>query len=140
MSAPSGPQSTSSTPPPATPPGATFAGPPPAGSAPSAAAAPVPGGPPDTDWTDQVTDLIVDSVDKVRARTTGPILEGAKGAVYAIVALVILLPILALGTIGLVRLLNWAIPGDVWIVYALLGIICLIVGVVFWSKRGKPAT
>ena len=136
MSAPSGPQSTSSTRPPATAPGATFAGPPPASSAPPAQLPTAP----DTDWTDQVTDLIVDSVDKVRARTTGPILEGAKGAVYAIVALVILLPILALGTIGLVRLLNWAIPGDVWIVYALLGIICLIVGVVFWSKRGKPAT
>jgi hypothetical protein len=110
-----------------------------AGPPPSAAPGQVPA-PSDADWTDQVTDLIVDSVDKVRARTTGPILEGAKGAVYAIVALVILLPILALGTIGLVRLLNWAIPGDVWIVYALLGIICLIAGVVFWSRRGKPAT
>ena len=27
------------------------------------------------DWTDQVTGLIVDNVDKVRNRTTGPILE-----------------------------------------------------------------
>ena len=106
-----------------------------AGGGPTVAAAP----PTDQDWTDQVTDLIVDSVDKVRARTTGPILEGAKGAVYAIVALVLLIPILVLGMVGLVRLLNWAIPGDVWIVYALLGIIFVIVGVVLWSKRGKPA-
>jgi hypothetical protein len=107
---------------------------------PTVAAAPAAAPAADQDWTDQVTDLIVDSVDKVRARTTGPILEGAKGAVYAIVALVLLVPILVLGMVGLVRLLNWAIPGDVWIVYALLGIIFVIVGVVLWSRRGKPAT
>jgi hypothetical protein len=95
--------------------------------------------PEDQDWTDQVTDLIVDSVDMVRSRTTGPILQGAKGAVYAIVALVLLVPIVVLAMVGLVRLLNWAIPGDVWIVYTLLGIIFVIAGVVLWSKRGKPA-
>ena len=120
MSAPPGPDTPTSTPPPAP---STLAGPPAQ----------------EADWTDQVTDLIVDSVDKVRARTTGPILEGAKGGVYAIVALIILFPILVVGTVGLVRLLNYIIPGDVWIVYALLGIICLIVGVVLWSRRGKPA-
>ena len=62
------------------------------------------------DWTDQVTDLIVDSVDKVRARTTGPILEGSKGAVYAVVALMLLTPVLVMGTVGAVRLLELGPP------------------------------
>jgi hypothetical protein len=87
------------------------------------------------DWTDQVTDLIVDSVDKVRARTTGPILEVSQGAVHALVAAVLLVPVLALTLVGLVRLLNWAIPGDVWFIYAGLGMILVLAGVVLWRLR-----
>jgi len=92
------------------------------------------------DWTDQVTDLIVDSVDKVRQRTTGPILEYSRISVHALVALVLLLPIGALFLIGAVRFLDWAIPGGVWIVYAGLGTIFVLVGVVLWSRRSKLPT
>jgi hypothetical protein len=91
----------------------------------------------DADWTDQVTDLIVDTVDKVRDRTTGPVLEYSRISVHALVALILLLPIGVLFLVGLVRLLNWAIPGDVWIVYAGLGTLFLLVGVVLWSRRSK---
>jgi len=91
----------------------------------------------EADWTDQVTDLIVDSVDKVRDRTTGPVLEYSRISVHALVALILLLPIGVLFLVGLVRLLNWAIPGDVWIVYAGLGTLFLLVGVVLWSRRSK---
>jgi hypothetical protein len=122
-------------------------GPDPASTAPSSASppsprptsSPVPAAAGEPDWTDQIADLIVDSVDKVRSRTTGPILQVAKGAVYAVVAVVLVIPILALGTVGGVRLLDWAIPGDVWIVYAILGMLFLLVGVVLWSRR-KPVT
>lgn len=88
-----------------------------------------------SDWTQQVTDLIVDTVDKVRAKTTGPILEVARGTVLAIVAFVLVIPVVALGMIFLIRLLDWAIPGDVWIVYSGLGIIFVLVGVVLWKLR-----
>lgn len=87
------------------------------------------------DWTDQVSDLIVDSVDKVRARTTGPILEVSQGAVHAVVALLLAIPVLVISVIGVVRLLDWAIPGDVWYVYAGLGMILVLVGVVLWRLR-----
>ncbi|MHB1139939.1 MAG: hypothetical protein ACYC2O_13370 [Microthrixaceae bacterium] len=105
-------------------------------TAPPAATAP---GSPSTepDWTDQVSDLIVDSVDKVRDRTTGPVLEYSRMSVHAVVALILLLPIGALFLVGVVRLLNWAIPGDVWIVYAGLGTFFLLVGVALWSRRSK---
>lgn len=91
-----------------------------------------------TDWTDQVTDLVVDSVDKVRARTTGPILEVSKGIVYAVVAVLVALPVLLLSVIGTVRLLTLFIPA--WIVYLGFGIILTLVGVVLWSKRGRLPT
>ena len=89
------------------------------------------------DWTDQVTDLIVDSVDKVRDRTTGPILEYSRISVHAIVALILLLPVAVLMLVGVIRLLDWAIPGGVWIVYAGLGTFFVLIGVVLWSRRSK---
>ncbi len=90
---------------------------------------------PQTDWADQVTDLIVDTVDKVRDRTTGPILEVSKGIVHGVVALLILTPILVLFFAGAIRLLNWAIPGDVWIAYAILGVLLVLLGTFLWSRR-----
>lgn len=87
------------------------------------------------DWTDQVTDLIVDTVDKVRSKTTGPILEFSKGIVYAIVAMILGLPILVLAMVGLVRLVTIFIPA--WAAYLLFGIIFVLIGVVMWSKRGR---
>jgi hypothetical protein len=87
------------------------------------------------DWTKQVTDLIVDTVDKVRDKTTGPILDVSRGSVHAVVAAMLLLPVLVLFVIGTIRLLNWAIPGDVWIIYAGLGAILTVIGLALWSKR-----
>lgn len=101
-----------------------------------AAAVGQPAGP---DWTDQVADLVVDTVDKVRSRTTGPILDIAKGSVYAVVALILLLPVAILGAAGAVRFLNWALPGDVWVAYAVLAGILLIIGSLLWSRR-RPRT
>ena len=88
------------------------------------------------DWADQVTALIVDSVDKVRDRTTGPILELAKGLVQAVVAVLVLTPILVLAVAGSVRLINWAVPGDVWIAYAIMGVLLVLLGLFLWSRRG----
>ena len=88
------------------------------------------------DWTDQVTDLIVDSVDKVRDRTTGPILDYSRISVHALVALLLMGPIGVLFLVGAVRLLTWAV-GEAWIAYAILGTIFVLVGVVLWSRRSK---
>lgn len=87
------------------------------------------------DWTVQVTDLVVDTVDKVRERTTGPILEISRSSVHAVVALIVLLPVFVMAVVGVIRLLNWAVPGDVWIIYAGLGTILSLLGVLLWSRR-----
>lgn len=107
----------------------------PSAAAPAPASASPSAGPAPADWADQVTDLIVDTVDKVRERTTGPVLEISKGVVHAVVALLILTPILVLFFAGAVRLLNWAIPGDVWIAYAILGVLLVLLGSFLWSRR-----
>ncbi len=87
------------------------------------------------DWTDQVTGLIVDSVDKVRNRTTGPILEISKGAVHAVVALVLLLPVGVLALVLTVRVLTYFVFREVWVTYAVLGTLFALIGVVMWSRR-----
>lgn len=90
----------------------------------------------ETDWADQVTTLIVDSVDKVRDRTTGPVLEYSRASVHLVVALMITIPMLLLGMLGLVRLLTWA-TGHAWISYTIMGVVLIGVGSVLWSKRSK---
>lgn len=102
---------------------------------PPSADAPAPG----PDWTDQVADLIVDSVDKVRSRTTGPVLDVARGSVYAVVAAILAGPVLVLLAAGVVRFADYWIPGDVWIVYAIFAAVLLVAGSLLWSKR-RPRT
>lgn len=92
------------------------------------------------DWTDQVTGLIVHNVDKVRNRTTGPILEITKGSVHAVVALTLVVPVLVLLTILAVRVLTYYVFREVWITYTVLGMILTIVGVLLWSRRDSSAT
>ena len=103
---------------------------PPVGDAPRATNEP--------DWTDQVTDLIVDTVDKVRDSTTGKILQASRVSVHAVVALLLLLPIAVLAVAGLVRLITFWV-GEVWITYTILGTLFVLVGVVLWSRR-RPST
>jgi hypothetical protein len=102
-----------------------------AGTPPSGTAGP--------DWTDQVVGLLVDTVDKVRSRTTGPVLNVAHAAVYGVVAALVAIPVVILLLIGAVRLLNWAVPGDVWIVYAILAVLFWLTGFILWSKRNQRA-
>jgi len=87
------------------------------------------------DWTDQVTALIVDTIDKVRSKTTGPILEVSKGMVYAVVALMLAVPIVVVFLVGMVRVFTLFIPA--WATYLLFGSTFVIIGAVLWSKRGR---
>jgi hypothetical protein len=115
--------------------------PPTAPSAPAPPAAPTPTAAPGSaqDWTDQVTDLIVDTVDKVRSRTTGPILDIAKGSVHAVVAVILLVPVAVLFLVLAIRVLTYFVFREVWITYAVLGMLFVLIGVVLWARR-KAAT
>lgn len=90
--------------------------------------------PSEPDWTDQVTDLVVDLVDTVRDKTTGPVLKGARGAVYGTVAFMV---VIVIGIIGVAlggRALA-LLPIDEWISYLALGLLFTIAGFICWSKR-----
>ena len=99
------------------------------------ATTPAPTTPPaETDWTDQVTDLIVDVVDRVHDATTGKVITAARWIVFGVAAFLIAIPILILGMILLGRLLDH-LPGPVWIADAVLGGILFLAGLILWSKR-----
>ena len=89
----------------------------------------------ESDWTDQVTDLIVDTVDKVRSRTTGPLLEASRAGVLALVAVIVLLPVLAIVTVGTTRFLHWLLPGGIWVSYTVMAILFLVAGALLWRQR-----
>jgi hypothetical protein len=92
---------------------------------------------PEVDWTDQVTDLVVDTVDKVRSRTPGPVLGIARGSVYGIVALIVAVPIVIAFFAGLIRGLDWLIPGPIWIVYLIVAALLWLAGWILWLRREK---
>jgi hypothetical protein len=91
------------------------------------------------DWTDQVADLVVDTVDTVRQKTTGPILQGARVVVYGVVAVIVAVMV---GTLAIIlggRLLEY-LPGPIWVAYGVLGAIFVIAGLILWSRRPRGAT
>jgi len=92
----------------------------------------------ESDWTDQVTDLIVDVVDRVHDSTTGKVITAARYVVFGVAALFIAIPILILGFILIGRLLNH-LPGPLWLADAVLGAVLFVIGLILWSKREVTA-
>ena len=90
---------------------------------------------PGPDWPAQATEFIVESVDKVRDRTTGTILTIAQVTVYGLLAGILGVVVAVLLIVGLIRLLDEVLPSDVWLAYLLLGIASLVGGVMVFRRR-----
>lgn len=91
------------------------------------------------DWTDQVADLVVDTVDRIHDKVTGPVLMVAKGAVYGALAALIAVVVLALLLITVIRVLDWALPFSVWLPYLILGTLLSAAGLLLWRQRKVTA-
>ena len=91
------------------------------------------------DWTDQVTDLIVDVVDRVHDATTGRVIGIAKALIYGTVALFAGLVVTILGIILVSHLLD-LIPGQIWIPDVAIGGVLVLGGLFVRSRRRAPAS
>jgi len=98
------------------------------------------------DWPVQATDAIVDLVDSVRDKTTGPALAAARALVIGSVAVVLASVLGVLALIFGIRLCNEALDAlgltrevAVWLTYGIFGVVFVLVGLVLWRKRA-PAT
>ncbi len=96
----------------------------------------IPGLPPD--WPQRATNTLVDKVDEVRVKTSGPAISVARMVVYGITALPLLVMAIVLLVIGLVRVLDIALD-RVWLAYLILGAVFTLGGLILWAKRPKGA-
>lgn len=91
------------------------------------------------EWPGQAADAIVDTIAKVRDRTTKPAIVAARGLVYGLMALIV-------GHVAAVLLLivvvhmwdNW-FPGHVWVLYAILFVAFSTAGLILLRKANAPA-
>lgn len=91
------------------------------------------------DWHLRATSSIVENIDNVRKKTSGPAIGVARMVVFGLVAFLIALVAVPLLLIGIVRLLNDVLPPGVWLTYFILGGIFLAIGLFLWSRRPRGA-
>jgi hypothetical protein len=90
----------------------------------------------DGDWPVQAADTIEQVVSTVRDRAVAPVLTAARAVVYAFVGVTLILMAALLLIIGVIRLLDNYLPGEVWVVYFLLGGLFVIAGLILWTQKG----
>jgi len=95
----------------------------------------------DPNWASDFTETIIDTVDKVRDRTTKPIVMVARGLVFGLLSAFLGLMALVLLLVGLSRalinLLEWPFDHDsaVWISHIVLGSLLCLAGAIFMVRR-----
>ena len=90
------------------------------------------------EWPKQAADTVVDTIAKVRDKTTKPALVASRALVYGIVIAVVGSVAAVLGLLLLIRLLSY-LPGDIWTVYAGLFAVFTLLGIVLLRKANRPA-
>jgi hypothetical protein len=99
-----------------------------------------PAGPrPTEDWPAKAADQIVNLVDQIRDKTTGPAIRAARAMVFGFLAAMLATAALVLLVVGLVRFVNVYVPGGVWVAHAIVGLLFVGVGLLLWSKRHAAA-
>ena len=89
------------------------------------------------DWPSQAADTIVNVVETVRDRTTGPLIVVARALVFGVFIGTIGSAVVVLAIIGTIRLLDRILPSSVWLPYLVLGIIFVAVGAVVFRRRNQ---
>ena len=89
------------------------------------------------DWPAQAADKIVQVVEQVRDRTTGPAITAMRGIVYGVLAGILGLICLVLFIICLVRLLDTYVVGEnnTWLAHLIVGVLFTAAGIVLWMQR-----
>ena len=91
------------------------------------------------DWPAQAADAIVSTVDKVRDRTTVPLMKLARASVFGVFIGTFVIVLCTLVIVGLVRLLDEAQPWGVWFAYLVLGIVVTGLGWLLFRKRNEAS-
>jgi hypothetical protein len=100
----------------------------------------VPPAPSTSDWPSQAADTIVDLVDQVRAKTTGPAITAARALVFGLIVAVLAVIVGVLALVFLVRLTTEVLEviwdgAGVWLTYLLYGALFTAVGAFVFGRR-----
>lgn len=90
------------------------------------------------EWPAQAADTIVETISKVRDKTTKPALLAARGLVYGLVAAVVGSVAIFLVLVLIVRIWANYVPGHVWVIYAIFGVVFSGVGLFLLRKANAP--
>ena len=93
----------------------------------------------DPDWPAKAADQVVNLVDQIRDKTTGPAIRAARAMVFGMLVTILGLTALVLLVIGLVRFVDVYVPGGVWVAHLIVGLLFVLVGWFLWTKRQVPA-
>ncbi len=91
------------------------------------------------EWSAQAADTVVDTIAKVRDKTTRPAQLAARGLVYGIIVAVLGTAAFVLVMIGITRAWSNWVPGDVWILYALISVLFTVAGLVCLGRANRTA-
>jgi hypothetical protein len=89
-------------------------------------------------WPAQAADTIVETIAKVRDKTTKPALLAARGVVYGLVAAVVGSVAFFLLLLIIVRVWANYVPGHVWVIYAIFGVVFSGIGLFALRKANAP--
>jgi hypothetical protein len=92
------------------------------------------------DWATEVTERVISGVDKLKGRTTRPLVTALRALVYGIVVLVALVAALIFAVIALVRIWDAYLPFSplgrrVWIGYVAIGGVSFLSGALLLARR-----
>ena len=90
------------------------------------------------EWPAQAADTIVDTISKVRDRTTKPLLLAARALVYGLVAAVVGTITFFLVLFMIIRWYDVWAPGPVWPIYAFFAVVFSLTGLFALRKANAP--
>lgn len=109
-------------------------------AAPTSPSRPPAGGLVPAEWPAQAADAIVETIDKVKDKTTKPAITAARAVVYGLLAAIVGAVATILLLVLVVRLYANYVPRTVWPLYAGLFLVLMGAGIFCIRKANAPAT
>lgn len=91
------------------------------------------------EWPKQAADTVVDTIAKVRDKTTKPAIVASRALVYGIIIAVVGSVAAVLLMVGAIRLLDNYLPGEIWTIYLGFSVLFSAIGVYMIRKANRPA-
>lgn len=115
-------------------------------TSPSSSSTPAPAPAAEKDWPAQLTDKIVDQIDTLRDRITGPVVKAVQYSLFGAFAVSLGTVALLIALVGTLRAINNYLPSSIfgdehmWLAHTILGAILFAVGLLLNLKKKKASS